>query len=94
MTASNYALVSGSKFDGKGQAKLVYDFLATQTAPVPVKTVADALESNPEFKTRQTAMRIAAYYICVFKKAGIVTASAPTVELAVNENENEVYEVE
>ena len=94
MVASNYALVAGSKFDGKGQARLVYDFLATQPAPVSVKTIAAALEANPAFKTRQTSERIAAYYVCVFKKAGIVTAAVAEVPLATNENEDEVFEVE
>lgn len=94
MTASNYALVSGSKFDGKGQAKLVYEILAGSAEPVSVATVAAALDANPEFKTRQTSTRIAAYYICVFKKAGIVSASASVAPLATNDNEDEVYEVE
>ena len=94
MTASNYVLVAGSTFSGKGQAKLVYDILASKSEPVNVATVASELESNPAFKTRQTSTRIAAYYICVFKKAGIVSATIPTVPLAVNENEDEVFEVE
>lgn len=94
MTASNYSLVAGSKFDGKGQAKLVFEILAASPAPMPVKAIATALEANPAFKTRQTSERIAAYYVCVFKKAGIVTASAAEVPLAVNENEDEVFEIE
>lgn len=77
MNASNYSLVSGAKFDGKGQARLVFDILEASPAPVAVKDIASALEANPAFKTRQTAMRIASYYVCVFKKSGIVAASAP-----------------
>lgn len=81
MNASNYSLVPGSKFEGKGQAKLVFDILEANTAPVAVKDIASALEANPAFKTRQTSTRIASYYICVFKKAGIVVASQPVVEV-------------
>ncbi len=94
MIASNYALVAGSKFDGKGQARLVFEILAAKSEPVSVKTIAAELEANPAFKTRQTSERIAAYYVCVFKKAGIVSAAAAEIPLAVNENEDEVYEVE
>ena len=94
MKAANYALLPGSKFDGKGQAKLVFDILAAKSEPVAVAVVARELEANPAFKTRQTPERIAAYYICVFKKAGIVAATTADVPLATNENEDEVYEVE
>lgn len=94
MKANNYSLVAGSKFDGKGQAKLVYDILAAKSEPVAVSVIAAELEANPEFKTRQTPLRIAAYYVCVFKKAGIVSASAATVELATNEHDNDEVELE
>ena len=94
MTASNYSLVAGSKTDAKGQARLVFDILASKTEPISVATIAAELEANPAFKTRQTSVRIAAYYVCVFKKAGIVTASKSEVELATNDHENEVYDIE
>lgn len=95
MTASTYTLVSGSTFTGKGQAALVYEILqAGDGQPKTVKEIADLLDVNPAFKTRQTATRIAAYYVCVFKKAGLVTAGAVEIPLATNENDNDVHEPE
>jgi len=46
MAASNYSLVAGSKFDGKGQARLVFDILESKTEPVTIAVIASALEAN------------------------------------------------
>ena len=75
MTANRYARVQGQKFEGTGQALLVWNCL--ETGPKTVKEIIPMLDANPLFKTRQTTLRIAAYYICVFNKAGLV---APVTE--------------
>ena len=94
MKAASYALTGTVTFDGKGQAELVHRIL--KDGPATAAAVAERLEKMPEFKTRQTSLRIAAYYICVFKKAGIAApvADVPTVTDAVNEHEDETFEIE
>lgn len=79
MTANSYARVEGQKFEGTGQALLVWNCLAG--GPKTVKEIVPMLDADPKFKTRQTTLRIAAYYICVFNKAGLVAPfTAPKTE--------------
>lgn len=77
MTANRYARVEGQKFEGTGQALLVWNCL--ENGALAVKDIVPMLDANPAFKTRQTTLRIAAYYICVFNKAGLVSAVATPV---------------
>lgn len=93
--AAKYVVNSLVKCENKGQAQQVYNALmSSDNSPKTCNEVAALLEENPEFKTRQTSERIAAYYICVFKKAGLVRPVEVTTELSLNDNENEVYEIE
>lgn len=70
MTANKYEIVPGSKCESTGQAPLVWKYL--EQGPKTVKEIVPLLDADPAFKTRQTTLRIAAYYVCVFKKAGLV----------------------
>ncbi len=53
-----------------GQAKLVYEALK-ELRSADIHLLADHIEANG-LETRQTPVRIAAYYISVFKSAGVV----------------------
>lgn len=75
MTANSYEIVSGAKFEGTGQALLVWEIL--QAGPHTVKEIVPKLDANPKFKTRQTTLRIAAYYVCVFNKNRLIQAVSP-----------------
>jgi len=84
-TAARYELSNPeAAFEGKGQAALVHEIL--KSGPKLVKEIETALVADPRFKTRQDPLRIAAYYVCVFKKSGVVrsvTAAAPAVDAEV-----------
>ena len=75
MTANKYEIVPGAKCESTGQAPLVWKYL--EQGPKTVKEIVPLLDADPAFKTRQTTLRIAAYYVCVFKKAGLVRELAP-----------------
>ena len=90
-----FEIVPSMKCENKGQAKQVWDALEVcDNAPKSIKEISSLLEENPLFKTRQSSERIAAYYVCVFKKSGLVRLVETTTELSLNENENDVFEIE
>jgi hypothetical protein len=57
-----------------GQAAQVWTELANDTTP-RLATAVDA-KVGPLFKTRQDTLRVTLYYILVFKKLGLVQATA------------------
>jgi hypothetical protein len=87
MTANTYEIVPGSKCEASGQAKLVWEIL--QTGPHKVADIVPKLDANPNFKTRQTTLRIAAYYVCVFHKAGAIRPVDAKVEAGVPEMQHD-----
>lgn len=59
--------------ESKGQAALVLAALSTETGKTIPEITAAIVEAG--LKTVQAPERIAAYYLTIFKKQGIVTAS-------------------
>lgn len=68
MTARTYRLTSKSGWSANGQQALVHERFAQGACTI--KEVVHFLDTHPKFVTRQNSERIAAYYICVLKKAG------------------------
>lgn len=62
----------------RGQAALVYEALSADGQTV--EQITEKILAN--LVTRQDPMRISAYYLCVFKKQGLVTAVRPTPPVA------------
>lgn len=75
MAAARTYTTTSKKSDARGQAALVYERLAQ--GPCTIKEVVAHLDTHPKFVTVQTSERIAAYYICVFKKSGHIVEVNP-----------------
>lgn len=83
MVANKYEIVPGSKCESTGQAALVWKYL--EQGPKTAKEIVPLLDADPAYKSRQSTLRIAAYYVCVFHKAGQVrpVAATPNVDAEV-----------
>lgn len=93
-TAKLYSMVENAKpaRELTGQAKQVWEELQVDTTP-RLATDIDA-QVGPKFKTRQDTLRVTLYYLLVFKKQGIVqaTAQAPKVDAPAPEPTTEELE--
>ncbi len=63
----------------KGQAALVLESLDSRTEPATVAQITEDIK-NLGLVTRQDPERIAAYYLCIFKKQGLVRTVEPPKE--------------
>lgn len=75
MTAHAYRLTGKAGWSANGQQALVHERFAQ--GPCTIKEVVAFLDSHPKFSTVQSSERIAAYYICVLKKAGYLEKVSP-----------------
>jgi hypothetical protein len=62
----------------KGQAKLIFDEMASNRKPRLVAEIAGAIEDKLE--TVQTAVKVVTYYVVKWRSEGIVTAYAPNAD--------------
>jgi len=60
----------------KGQAKLIFDEMASNRQPRPVSEIAAAIEDK--LQTVQTAVKVVTFYVVKWRSEGIVTATAAT----------------
>jgi len=68
---ANLYVTTPKPFSGSGQKALVHrHFAAAKEAGATYHDVAVALERDPDFKSRQSATRIAAYYLVILCKEG------------------------
>jgi hypothetical protein len=72
----------------KGQAAIVLEALEAANQPMTIESLAKVIGAEA-LRTRQDPERVVAYYLCIFKKEGVVTATRPvTVAVAKNEVED------
>jgi hypothetical protein len=64
----------------KGQAGIILRVLDENKAlPFTITGLTEYTVQQPDFVTRQDPERVVAYYLCIFKKQGLVTAGRPVV---------------
>lgn len=63
----------------KGQAALVLEALDVRDEPATIEQLTEDIK-NLGLVTRQAPERIAAYYLCIFKKQGLVRTVQPEPE--------------
>ena len=68
---ANIYRLTGKEYSASGQAALVFEGFQ-QLGSTDGHKIADWLDAHPRFKSRQSSVRIAFYYITVMAKLGVI----------------------